>query len=185
MTKKEKNKLAEENLGLVYAVVNRKFLYTEITEIERENYIEEGMIGLVRAINTFNPKRGVKFSSYAFVCIEHEILRYINKTKTYKRKIQYACKKSLDEYIEGGKEKTTYKDVLIDERDAYSSLEDREEILNALEEMNLEEIKYIALKRAEGYTYEKIGNKIGVSQETIRVRLNKAKKELIKLGITV
>nr|DAS37039.1 MAG TPA: Sigma factor AlgU negative regulatory factor, TRANSCRIPTION.96A [Caudoviricetes sp.] len=63
-------------------------------------------------------------------------------------------------------------------------LVNRDEILNILGKMKIKNIKYIALKRAEGYTYEKIGNKIGVSKETIRARLNKAKKELIELGIT-
>lgn len=125
MNKEEKNKLAEENLGLVYLVVNKEFTYEKTTESDRENYIEEGMIGLAKAINTFNPSKG-----------------------------------------------------------AYSSLVNRDEILNILGKMKIKNIKYITLKRAEGYTYEKIGNKIGVSKETIRARLNKAKKELIELGIT-
>ena len=184
MTKEEKNKLAEENLGLVYAVVNKKINYEKVTEDERENYIEEGMIGLARAINTFNHNRGTKFSSYAFVCIEHEICKYIKKQKTYKRKIDYACKKSLDEYIEGT-EKITYKDALVDKKDDYSSMENREEILNALEQMKLKEIKYIALKRAEGYTYREIAKNIKANEKVLKPRLDRAKDKLIKLGITV
>ena len=35
----EKNKLAEENLGLVYLVVNKEFTYEKTTESDRENYI--------------------------------------------------------------------------------------------------------------------------------------------------
>lgn len=46
MTSEEKNKLAEENLGLVYLVVNKEFTYEKTTESDRENYIEEGMIGV-------------------------------------------------------------------------------------------------------------------------------------------
>lgn len=184
MTKEEKNRLAEENLGLVYAVINRKFNYEKTTESDRENYMEEGMIGLARAINTFNPNRGVKFSSYAFICIEHEICRYIKETKTYKRKIQYVCNKSLDEYIEGSEEKLSYKDALVDERDAYSSLEDREEILNALEKIKLKEIKYIVLKRAEGYTYKEIAENIKVNEKVIRPRLDRAREKLLELGVT-
>ena len=57
MNKEEKNKLAEENLGLVYLVVNKEFTYEKTTESDRENYIEEGMIGLAKAINTFNPSK--------------------------------------------------------------------------------------------------------------------------------
>ncbi len=181
MTSEEKNKLAEENLGLVYLVVNKEFTYEKTTESDRENYIEEGMIGLAKAINTFNPSKGVKFSTYAYTCIKFEINNYVRKQNNHKRK--YACKNSIDEYIKGEKI-LTHKDILMDTKDAYSSLVDRDEILNILANMKVENIKYITLKRAEGYTYEKIGNKIGVSKETVRARLNKAKKELIKLGIT-
>lgn len=179
----EKNKLAEENLGLVYAVVNKEFTYEKTTESDRENYIEEGMIGLAKAINTFNTDKGVKFSTYAYTCIKFEINNYVKKQNNHKRKIKYVCKNSIDKYIKGEKI-LTHKDILMDTKDAYSSLVNRDEILNILENMKVENIKYITLKRAEGYTYEKIGNKIGVSKETIRARLNKAKKELIKLGIT-
>ena len=154
MNTEEKNKLAEENLGLVYLVVNKEFTYEKTTESDRENYIEEGMIGLAKAINTFNPSKGAKFSTYAYTCIKFEINSYVRKKNNHKRKINYVCKNSIDE------------------------------ILNILGKMKIKNIKYITLKRAEGYTYEKIGNKIGVSKETIRARLNKAKKELIELGIT-
>lgn len=186
MNTEEKNKLAEENLGLVYLVVNKEFTYEKTTESDRENYIEEGMIGLAKAINTFNPSKGAKFSTYAYTCIKFEINSYVRKKNNHKRKINYVCKNSIDEYIKGdeGGKILTHKGILMDTKDAYSSLVNRDEILNILGKMKIKNIKYITLKRAEGYTYEKIGNKIGVSKETIRARLNKAKKELIELGIT-
>lgn len=42
MNKEEKNKLAEENLGLVYLVVNKEFTYEKTTESDRENYLGSG-----------------------------------------------------------------------------------------------------------------------------------------------
>ena len=92
MNKEEKNKLAEENLGLVYLVVNKEFTYEKTTESDRENYIEEGMIGLAKAINTFNPSKGAKFSTYAYTCIKFEINSYVRKKNNHKRKINYVCK---------------------------------------------------------------------------------------------
>lgn len=100
MNTEEKNKLAEENLGLVYLVVNKEFTYEKTTESDRENYIEEGMIGLAKAINTFNPSKGAKFSTYAYICIKSEINCYVAKQKTLKRKVEYTCKNSIDDYIE-------------------------------------------------------------------------------------
>ena len=120
----EKNKLAEENLGLVYLVVNKEFTYEKTTESDRENYIEEGMIGLAKAINTFNPSKGAKFSTYAYTCIKFEINNYVRKKNNHKRKINYACKNSIDEYIKGdeGGKILTHKNILMDTKDAYSSI---------------------------------------------------------------
>ena len=54
MTKEEKNQLAEENLGLIYAVINKKFNFENVTEEDKKNYFEEGMIGLAIAINNYD-----------------------------------------------------------------------------------------------------------------------------------
>ena len=88
MTKEEKNQLAEENLGLIYAVINKKFNFENVTEEDKKNYFEEGMIGLAIAINNYDTSVDSKFSSYAFTCIKNEICKYIDKQKCYKRKTE-------------------------------------------------------------------------------------------------
>lgn len=155
MNTEEKNKLAEENLGLVYLVVNKEFTYEKTTESDRENYIEEGMIGLAKAINTFNPSKGAKFSTYAYTCIKFEINSYVRKKNNHKRKINYVCKNSIDEYIK------THKDILMDTKDAYSSLVNRDEILNILGKMKIKNIKYTYREEAIKTMYkERVVNPI-------------------------
>ena len=49
-----------------------------------EDLISIGTIGLIKAINTFNPEKNIKLATYASRCIENEILMYLrrnNKTK--------------------------------------------------------------------------------------------------------
>ncbi len=49
-----------------------------------EDLISIGTIGLIKAINTFNPQKNIKLATYASRCIENEILMYLrrnNKTK--------------------------------------------------------------------------------------------------------
>jgi RNA polymerase sporulation-specific sigma factor len=46
--------------------------------LEREDLIQEGMIGLFQAIENYDKKRGVKFSTYANVCIKNRILNALN-----------------------------------------------------------------------------------------------------------
>lgn len=185
MNTEEKNKLAEENLGLVYLVVNKEFTYEKTTESDRENYIEEGMIGLAKAINTFNPSKGAKFSTYAYTCIKFEINSYVAKQKTLKRKVEYTCKNSIDDYIED-EEGLTFKDLMIYEKDDYTSKVDLEHLLKVLKKIEIEiyDIRKIIIKKSEGYKNIEIAKMIGVEKNTIKHRIDKAKIKLIELGIT-
>ena len=76
-----KSILIERNLRLVVYIA-RKF---ENTGVGVEDLISIGTIGLIKAINTFNPAKNIKLATYASRCIENEILMYLrrnNKMKT-------------------------------------------------------------------------------------------------------
>ena len=75
-----KSKLIEHNLRLVVYIA-RKF---ENTGINVEDLISIGTIGLIKAINTFNPQKNIKLATYASRCIENEILMYLRKNQTSK-----------------------------------------------------------------------------------------------------
>ena len=72
--------LIEHNLRLVVYIA-RKF---DNTGVGVEDLISIGTIGLIKAINTFNPVKNIKLATYASRCIENEILMYLrrnNKTR--------------------------------------------------------------------------------------------------------
>ena len=73
--------LIERNLRLVVYIA-KKF---DNTGIGVEDLISIGTIGLIKAINTFNPAKKIKLATYASRCIENEIFdvfkKKINKTK--------------------------------------------------------------------------------------------------------
>lgn len=78
---KARSTLIERNLRLVVYIA-RKF---ENTKIYIEDLISIGTIGLIKAVNTFNPEKKIKLATYASRCIENEILMYLrrnNKTKS-------------------------------------------------------------------------------------------------------
>ena len=62
--------LIERNLRLVVYIA-RKF---ENTGVNVEDLISVGTIGLIKAVNTFNPEKKIKLATYASRCIENEIL---------------------------------------------------------------------------------------------------------------
>ena len=69
---KAKKVLIEHNLRLVVYIA-KKF---DNTGIGVEDLISIGTIGLIKAINTFNPTKKIKLATYASRCIENEILMY-------------------------------------------------------------------------------------------------------------
>ena len=67
--------LIEHNLRLVVYIA-RKF---DNTGVGVEDLISTGTIGLIKAINTFNPVKKIKLATYASRCIENEILMYLRR----------------------------------------------------------------------------------------------------------
>ncbi|HCF51277.1 MAG TPA: RNA polymerase sporulation sigma factor SigE, partial [Syntrophomonas sp.] len=68
-------KLIEHNLRLVVYIA-KKF---ENTGINIEDLVSIGTIGLIKAVNTFEPKKNIKLATYASRCIENEILMYLRR----------------------------------------------------------------------------------------------------------
>ncbi len=81
------DKLAEKEFYKRYKkkVVNIVKNY-KINSLERQDLIQEGMIGLFKAIETFDIKIGVKFSTYSRKCIENQIKNALNILWKYKIK---------------------------------------------------------------------------------------------------
>ena len=52
-----------------------------------EDLISIGTIGLIKAVNTFCPSRGIKLATYASRCIENEILMYLRKCQPLKNEV--------------------------------------------------------------------------------------------------
>ena len=75
--------LIERNLRLVVYIA-RKF---ENTGADIEDLISIGTIGLIKAINTYDPDRKIKLATYASRCIENEILMHLRKTSNLRREV--------------------------------------------------------------------------------------------------
>lgn len=72
-----RNILIERNLRLV-AHIAKKY---NIPNLEKDDLISIGTIGLIKGINTFNKEKGVRLATYVSRCIENEILMYLRSTK--------------------------------------------------------------------------------------------------------
>ena len=78
-----RNILIERNLRLV-AHISKKYI---TTNIEQDDLISIGTIGLIKGINSFNPDKNIRLATYAARCIENEILMYLRSTKKLKNEV--------------------------------------------------------------------------------------------------
>jgi len=181
-----KKTLIEHNLRLVVYVA-RKF---ENTGINIEDLISIGSIGLIKAINTFDPAKNIKLATYASRCIENEILMYLRKNHNLRSEV------SIDEPLNtdwDGNE-LLLSDVLGTDRDEISRrIEDevdRELLHAALDRLSAREKKIMELRfglhAGKEKTQKEVADLLGISQSYIS-RLEKRiikrlKKEFTKLA---
>eukprot|EP00522_Entomoneis_paludosa_P001330 CAMPEP_0172473562 /NCGR_PEP_ID=MMETSP1065-20121228/68913_1 /TAXON_ID=265537 /ORGANISM="Amphiprora paludosa, Strain CCMP125" /LENGTH=478 /DNA_ID=CAMNT_0013231737 /DNA_START=240 /DNA_END=1676 /DNA_ORIENTATION=- len=119
--RKAKHLLVTANLGLVGAVVNqiwakRKHAYMGIS---KEELVQEGSLGLLRAAELFDPSRGLRFSTYAVVWIKgvlsnshiQELVRLPQREKLRWRKIQIAMDDLAKEGNDGPKSSISFEKI--------------------------------------------------------------------------
>ncbi len=78
-----KQALIVHNLRLVVYIA-RKF---ESSGVGVEDLISIGTIGLIKAVKTFCPAKGIKLATYASRCIENEILMFLRKCQSQKNEV--------------------------------------------------------------------------------------------------
>lgn len=76
---KIRNKIVEENLGLVRKTAHH---YSQLTNVEYEDLFQMGCIGLVKALDRFNPEFDVKLSTFVIPSIRGEITHYLRDKST-------------------------------------------------------------------------------------------------------
>ncbi len=162
-----KTVLIERNLRLVVYIA-RKF---ENTGIGVEDLVSIGTIGLIKAINTFNPSKNIKLATYASRCIENEILMYLRRNNRVKTEI------SIDEplNVDWDGNELLLSDILGTENDIiHRSIEDevdRELLGTAMKKLSIREKRIMELRFGLSNGIEKtqkeVADMLGISQSYI------------------
>ena len=164
-----KNILIEHNLRLVAHVVKKY----QGTGEDTDDLISIGTIGLIKAINTFNPVKNIKLATYASRCIENEILMYLRRNS--KTKMEVSIDEPLNVDWDGNE--LLLSDILGTDDDEISRrLEDEVEIRllgKAISKLSPREQTIIKLRfglgRDEGRekTQKEVADLLGISQSYI------------------
>jgi RNA polymerase sporulation-specific sigma factor len=171
-----KSLLIERNLRLVVYIA-RKF---ENTGINIEDLISIGTIGLIKAVNTFNPEKKIKLATYASRCIENEILMYLRRNNKTRSEVSFDEPLNVD--WDGNE--LLLSDVLGTEDDIITrrieANVDRKLLLKALFTLNEREKQIMELRfglsGGEEKTQKDVADMLGISQSYI----SRLEKRIIK-----
>ena len=195
-----KGQLIERNLRLVVYIARR----FENTGVGIEDLISIGTIGLIKAINTYQPAKNIKLATYASRCIENEILMYLRKNasrkgegsfdeplKTANLKSEVSFDEPLNTDWDGNE--LLLSDILGTEGDVVMKpIEadvDRQLLSDALEKLEERERRIITMRfgldgRPER-TQKEVADQLGISQSYIsrleKRIINRLKREILKM----
>ena len=162
-----REKLITHNLRLVVYIA-RKF---ESPGAGIEDLISIGTIGLIKAVNTFRPEKGIKLATYASRCIENEILMYLRKSSQLKNEV------SIDDplNVDWDGNELLLSDILGSEQDTVNrGIEQEAESFLLLEavsrltprEQTIMELRF-GLRAHKEHTQKEVADCLGISQSYI------------------
>ena len=182
-----RNILIEHNLRLVVYIA-RKF---DNTGAGMEDLISIGTIGLIKAINSYNPEKNIKLATYASRCIENEILMYLRRSSKLKMEV------SIDEplNVDWDGNELLLSDILgTDENVIYSKMEEEVNyhlLYKAQSRLSPREKTIIQLRfgirTSDGQekTQKEVADLLGISQSYIsrleKKIIGRLKKDIVRM----
>ena len=161
-TQPNETQLINDHMRLVVFLANRfrpyNMEYTQWEQI-KEDYVQVGQIGLLKAIRAYDPKRSKSLTTVAWLCIYREILRFV---QTEKRQQHI--------YLFYDVPDKTYKPT---ENSLW------EISPNSLSKLERQILEY----KCEGYTYKEIGVRLGYTKAWVNRIFRSATEKIKKANI--
>lgn len=153
-----KEQMILSNQGIVFSVM--KNLSIPLTD---EDMFQTGIIGLLKAINTFDTSKGYQFSTYAFPIVRNELLMAFRKSK---RSVVAAF--SLDDNADIGKgEIVPYAEMIADGKDYEENVVNSMLAQQIFERLESREKHIFTMFFIENRTQSEISKALGISQSYV------------------
>ena len=173
-----RNRLVNHNMRLVAHIIKKYYANYS----DQEDIISIGTIGLIKAINTFNYKKGTRLATYASRCIENEIFMHFRSRKKNAQEI------SMDEPIDIDSEGNplTFSDLIFSTESVFDDVElkmQAEKLYKYVDNIKDQRKKQILVMRyglydTNAYTQREIAQKLGISRSYVSRIETKALEEL-------
>src|SRR5690554_1937059 len=168
------NLLIQKNMDIVYA----KARYFFIKGLDREDVIQEGLVGLYKAIRDYREDRAASFRGFAQLCIHRQLVSAIKRANRQKH-IPLNSSTSIDKSIDFGEGSRSYKEILPNND---KNLEDRYiyqeqiSILFKVIDKNLTELeKEVFIQYLENRSYQEISKNLEVNIKAVDNALQRAR----------
>lgn len=170
-----KKRLIEGNMRLAIKIANS---YSN-TRIDQDDLQSIAFVGLIRAADTFDPNKGVKFTTYMTTVIKNEIWSELRKV--VKERVEVPLDVVLMSDEKTGEE-LLLSDIIVGSEfeEEYRQYQIVNEVMRGLLEMNNERDKKILMLRMNDYKQEEIANVVNMSQAMISRIVSLFKKEVMR-----
>ena len=163
--------LAESNMKLVWGVIHRKFPWLA----ENEDVVSVGNLALCKAAQTYEPGKGIAFSTYAWTVIKNDICGFIRKDVKIKGHERTPQADSFGDEDDD----TDIFDYIGDEDKGFESFEISEDFENVISELP-EKWQIIVRGIMCGKTFQKIANEMGISKQYVNVEFKRAARRILE-----
>lgn len=153
-----KEQIILSNYSIVFSVMQKLSI-----PASDENMFQTGIIGLLKAINTFDFSKGYQFSTYAFPVVRNEILMEFRKIKK-----SVNASFSLDDNVDiGDGESVSYAEMIADRKDYEENTVNSMLAQQIFEELSPREQRIFIMFFVEGKTQREISEALGITQSYI------------------
>lgn len=168
-----RNKIVTHNIKLVYNII---ITYYKGGTYELKELFSVGLIGLIKAADTFDINSNYEFSTYAFRCIRNQIITFIKLNQ--KHLDTTSLEKNIFKEDEGSE---TLKDVIVDENSVFSENLEKKELLSELKkqiellsERDKKLIKlFYGIDCDRRYSQKEIADILNMKRSNVAMRLRK------------
>ena len=178
-----RQKLILHNLRLVSHIVRKYYS----TSPDSEDLTSIGVIGLVKAVDTFKTESGTRFATYAARCIQNEVLMHFRSQK--KRSGEVSLGETID--IDRDGNPLTYMDVISTNEDLSEDIDLKTRIEKVLRlirgvlndrERQIVILRYGLFDAKRSYTQKEVAERLGISRSYVS-RIEKSALEKLKDGL--
>lgn len=172
LSKIDKNAVSELVLRYIYIIEYKARAYGQ-TPDEVADLSQEGLVGFIKAIQTFDNSKGIKLSTYANTCITNRMLSSISKMN--KISVNEALSEDVDVLSSSGNNQVNF------ERSPESIILEQERYQETILKISylLTDLEWTVFNLyLEEKTYSQISNELSLSQKAVNNAMQRVRKKL-------